>query len=512
MEEQRPSYLEQICRQDWERTPTSVKKLVEEMELRTESLEKQLAEVLAVQQQLLEKANRTSKNSSSPPSLDLPGFGKKSGKKKSSKKRGGQPGHEGHSRDLYPIEECSEMIEHYPTTCPSCRESLNGEDENPHRHQVVEIPPIEPIVIEHRLHQLTCSRCGTSTRAALPDDMKSGYGVRVVAMVALLSGVYRNSQRMAQSAMQDLFNISMSLGTVNKLRIEASDAVASCVAEAKLYVQRSNVVGADETSFNQGNIDGGNPQQRSCWLWVAVTPLVTFFEIALTRCTSAAQNLLGENFRGILNSDRYGAYNWVDLSRRQLCWAHLRREFIKISERPGVSQELGTALVQQQEKLFELWHRVRDGTLSRCDFVDLVQDLRSKTKALLAEAADYQVTAQEKTPLAKTVRTCRQLLKVEPGMWLFVTTQGVEPTNNAAERAIRPAVIWRRTSFGSQTQAGSTFVARMLSVVMTLKSQQRNVLEFLTSAVVAARVGKPAPSLLPEVATSSAQEDLLKAA
>lgn len=329
MEEPRPSYLEQISRQDWERTPASVKELVMEMALRIESLEKQLAEVLTVQQQLLEKANRTSKNSSSPPSQDLPGFGKKPGKKKSSKKRGGQPGHEGHSRDLYPLEECTEVIEHHPTTCLSCGESLNGEDENPYRHQIVEIPPIEPIVIEHRLHQLTCSRCGTSTRAALPDDVNSsGYGVRVVAMVALLSGVYRNSQRMVQSAMQDLFNISMSLGTVNKLRQEASDAVASCVDEAKQYVQRSNVVGADETSFNQGNIDGCNPKQRQAWLWVAVTPLVTFFEVALSRCTQGAQNLLGENFAGILNSDRHGAYNWIDLSRRQLCWAHLRREFI----------------------------------------------------------------------------------------------------------------------------------------------------------------------------------------
>lgn len=167
---------------------------------------------------------------------------------------------------------------------------------------------------------------------------------------------------------RDLFGISMSLGTVNKLRQEASNAVKSCVDEAKQYVQQQPVVGADETSFNQGNIDGCNPKQRQAWLWVAVTPLVTFFEIALTRCTLAAQKLLGENFAGVLTSDRHGAYNWVDLERRQLCWAHLRREFIKISERPGASKQLGTALVKHQEKLFELWHRVRDGTLARCDF------------------------------------------------------------------------------------------------------------------------------------------------
>ncbi len=513
MELLRLAYLQQIPSEDWEQTPASVKKLVTEMGQRIEKLETQQAEVIAVQQQLLEKVNRTSKNSSSPPSVDPPGFGKKQQKQKSSKKRGGQPGHSGKSRDLYSIEKCRSVIEHHPTICKSCGVGISGEDANPYRHQIVEIPPIEPIVIEHRLHQLTCGRCGTSTRATLPQEVNpSGYGVRVVATVALLSVVYRNSQRMVQSALADLFGIPMSLGTVNKLRQQASDAVASCVDEAKLYVQQQEVVGADETSFKQGNIDGCNPEQRQAWLWVAVTPLVTFFEIALTRCTEAAKNLLGENFSGILTSDRHGAYNWVETEHRQLCWAHLRREFIKISERPGVSKELGTVLVKQQEKLFELWHRVRDGTLARCDFVELVKDIRGHIKAKLQEAADYEIGAKEKTPLAKTVPTCRQLLKVETAMWLFVTSVGVEPTNNGAERAIRPAVIWRRTSFGSQTQTGSAFVARMLTVVTTLKSQQRNVLAFLTQAVLAAREDKQAPSLLPENATSSSEEDLFKAA
>ena len=376
MEQESPSYLEQVSQEDWEKTPASVKKLVESMASGMEKLELQVAELLEVQQHLSEKVNRTSKNSSSPPSSDPPGFEQKSTKKKSGKKRGGQPGHSGKSRDLYPIEKCSSSYDHHPITCACCGESLSGEDPNPYRHQIVEIPPIEPIVVEHRLHQLTCCKCGTQTRAKLPADVNpSGYGVRVVAVVALLSGLYRNSQRMVQSALAELFDISISLGTVNKLRLEASNAVANCVDEAKLYVQHSSVVGADETSFNQGNIDGCNPKQRQAWLWVAVTPLVTFFEISLTRCTQAAQNLLGENFAGILNSDRHGAYNWVGLERRQLCWAHLRREFIKISERPGVSKELGTALVKQQEKLFEFWHRVRDGTLARCDFIELAEIL-----------------------------------------------------------------------------------------------------------------------------------------
>ena len=513
MEKQPPDYLQQIPLEDWEKTPASVKKLVEEMGQSIGKLEQQVAELVAVQEQLLEKVNRTSKNSSSPPSSDPEGFGKKITSPKSNKKRGGQPGHKGNNRDLYPIEKCSEVIDHHPQECGRCGETLTGVDINPYRHQIVEIPPISPVIIEHRLHQLTCTVCSVTTRAKLPQEVnQSGYGVRVVALVALLSGVYRNSQRMVQSAMQDVFGISISLGTVNKLRLEASDAVATCVDEAKHYIQCSNIVGADETSFNQGNIDGFNPEQRKAWLWVAVTPLVRFFEIALTRCTQGAKNLLGENFSGILNSDRHGAYNWVDLERRQLCWAHLRREFIKISERTGVSAQLGTALVKQQEKLFELWHRVRDGTLVRDEFVELVTNIRKQILASLQEGADYEISYREKTPLSKTVRTCRQLLKVESAMWLFVTTVDVEPTNNAAERAIRPAVIWRRTSFGSQTQGGSNFVARMLTVVTTLKSQKRNVLEFMTGAIIAARGGKTPPSLLPQVTTCSDDSDLLKAA
>ena len=493
------AYGIEIPDSDWEKTPASVKKLVEKMGQGTKELEKKLADLEAKQQELLEKINCTSKNSSSPPSSDPLNAEKRQEKKKSGKKRGGQPGHKGHSRFLYEPSECESILEHHPETCSCCGEILLGEDANPYRHQIVEIPPINPIIVEHRLHQLTCQECGTLTRATLPMEVDpSGYGVRVVAMVGVLSGLYRNSQRMVQSAMQDLFGISMSLGTVNNLRLEASNAVESAVEEAKIYVQNSPVVGADETSFSQGNADGSNPKQIKAWLWVAVTPLVTFFQITLSRCSDAARNLLGDDFRGILNSDRYAAYSWVGLGQRQLCWAHLRREFIKISERPGVSKELGTALVKQQEKLFELWHQVRDGTLKRCEFQLLVQEIRNSLKSTLQEAADCEIGSKEKTPLAKTVRTCRQILKVEPALWLFVEVVGVEPTNNAAERAIRPAVIWRRTSFGSQTQAGSRFVARMLTVVTTLKSQRRNVLDFMTNAVSAARIGKASPSLLPE--------------
>jgi transposase len=491
------SYGIDITDSDWENTPASVKQLVERMRQHIKQVEQ-------IQQELEEKVNRTSKNSSSPPSSDPLKTRKPEKKRKSGLKRGGQPGHRGNSRLLYDVSECDRVIDHHPLTCKCCGERLIGLSSNAIRHQVVEIPPIKPIIVEHRLHQKECQHCGTLTRANLPDDVPiRGYGSRVVALVAVLSGLYRHSTRMVQSAMQDIFGITMCLGTVNKLKKEASDAVALSVLEAKTYVQNSQIVGADETSFSQGNVDGRNAKNRKAWLWVAVTPLVTFFQITLSRCTATAKNLLGENFDGILNSDRYSAYNWVDLEQRQLCWAHLKREFIKISERPGISQTIGNALLQQQEKLFELWYQVRDGTLSRCDFQQLVIPIRNSIKSTLVEAADYEIGSKEKTPLAKTVRTCRQLNGVEPALWLFVAVEGVEPTNNAAERAIRPAVIWRRTSFGSQTLAGSNFVARMLTVVTTLKAQRRNVLEFMTVAICAQRQGQPSPSLLPQNSLTS---------
>jgi hypothetical protein len=310
--------------------------------------------------------------------------------------------------------------------------------------------------------------------------------------------------------MSDLFGLKLSLGSVNRLRNEASEAVSGAVEEAKAYIQSATIVGADETGFKQGNADGQNPQHRRAWLWVAVTPWVSFFQVMLSRSTAAAQSLLGKNFRGILNSDRYNAYNWVDVNQRQLCWAHLKREFTKISERSGVSRQLGRDLLAQQKKLFRLWQRVRDGTVTRTQCQSLVSPIRERVRSILSAGADYQIGSREKTPLAKTVRTCRQLLKVEAALWLFVTVEGLEPTNNAAERAIRPAVLWRRTSFGSQSSAGSVFVARMLTVVTSLRSQNRNVLSFMIEAIQASRQGSCSPSLVPQPSETD-QESLLAA-
>ena len=489
---------------DWEQTPVSVKNLVLKLVSKIERLEKQVKELQESNEQLKEKIHQNSRNSNRPPASDQPNVEKVKTQKSTGKKRGGQPGHQGFGRSLYPVEECSLVKDYYPQICASCGEPLWGEDPKPYRHQVVEIPPVKLDVREHRLHQRVCHHCGQKKRAVLPEDVEiSGYGTRVVAIVSVLSGMYRHSHRMVVSALSDLFGVKMSLGTVNRLRTEGSEAVSEAVEEAQTYVQQAQIVGADETGFEQGNTDGQNPHGKKAWLWVGVTPMVSYFQVELSRSTASAQSLLGEKFGGILNSDRYSAYNWLDVSQRQLCWAHLKREFTKISQRSGASRQIGRDLLAQHKKLFRLWHRVRDGTIDRNQFESLVKPLRQRVADLLSSGADYSISSQEKTPLAKTVRTCRQLLKVEPALWLFVTVEGLEPTNNAAERAIRPAVLWRRTSFGSQSQAGSSFVARMLTVVTSLRSQKRNVLDFMTQAIEASRGSHKSPSLLPLMSSST---------
>ena len=485
------TFLAEISEADWANTPERVKQLVKR-------LVEQIAALEAGQQALQEQIQRNSQNSSQPPSQDAPkGFEPKP-KKKSGKARGGQPGHAGHAQELYPPEQCADSEDHYPETCIECGHSLQGEDTHPYRCQIIELPPLQPVVFEHRFHALECPCCGVSTRAYDAQIINgSRYGERLCSLVALLSGEYRQSHQMVVRLLNEWFEIPISVGSVGRVRQEISEAVAVPVDATHVYVQQQPVVGVDETSLPQGNGDGNNAQGKRGWLWVVVTPLVCYFQVSLSRSKAVAQALLGVNFAGIVNSDRYSSYNWLALQRRQLCWAHLKRDFTKIAERSGVSESLGQRLLQQQEQLFELWHRVRDGTLARTLFILEVAPIRQQVQALLKEGAQYPLGEKEKTPLAKTVRTCQQLLKVEPALWLFVAVEGVEPTNNAAERAIRPAVLWRRSSYGSQSEAGSLFVSRMMTVVTTLRCQKRNVLNYLAEACRAKRQGLPPPSLLP---------------
>jgi transposase len=505
MEENPAHLINDVSQADWNKTPESVKRLVANLieqigqfARQLEQLENQYQELKAENQLLKEQVQQNSSNSSKPPSQDRGKGFKPKERKQGHRKPGGQPGHEGHERPQYSVEQCQSVENHYPNVCIDCGEPLVGEDRDPYRIQTIEIPKVAPEVREHRFHALCCQRCGGYTRA-WDEAIINGsvYGERVAAHVGVLSGQYRQSHRMVQELLDELFGVKISVGSINQLRQENCQSLAQVVEEAHQYVQRQSNVNMDETGFAQGNGDGNNPTGRKGWLWVMVTPLVSYFAVFLGRSQAVCQQLLGERFAGIVNSDRFSAYHPLKLEQRQICWAHLKRDFTRIAQRSDVAGALGQALLEQQKLLFEQWYRVRDGTLSRTEFIMVVAPIQQRIHTVLEEGAAYAISKGEKTPLAKTVRTCQQLLKVEAAMWTFVTTKGIEPTNNAAERALRPAVLWRKNSFGSQSQQGSLFVSRMLTVVTTLRSQNRPVLDYLVEACRAARQGQPAPSLLP---------------
>lgn len=469
----------------WDRTPPDIQTYIRSLEARLAALEALETRVDALQEQvrtLEEQLQQTSRNSSRPPSSDPP-QAQRPKRPRSQRRRGGQPGHRGQTRTLIPVEEVNEVVPIKPEQCAGCHAPLFGEDSTPFRHQVIEIPPIKPVVTEYQWHQLVCPDCGVTTRAPWPKGVPSGtYGPRVHATVALCSGSYRLSKRTTVQAMDDLFGVPMSVGTITQSEKMTTEVLAESVEEARAYVPEQPVAHLDETSWRQSG--------KRAWLWVAVTSWVTVFVVRLSRGSAVARELLGDKFSGILVTDRYSAYNWYRVQWRQLCWSHLLRDFEAIRGRGGTSEEIGDALLEQAHQMFAWWHRVRDGKLKRSTFRSYMAPLRREVERLLKAGSQCGV--------AKTEGTCREILKRREALWTFVEVEGVEPTNNPAERSIRPGVQWRKVSFGTQSEAGSRFVESMMTVVATLKQQKRNVLDYLTAAHEASLHGGPAPSLLPE--------------
>jgi transposase len=283
---------------------------------------------------------------------------------------------------------------------------------------VIEMPPIKPVVTEYQWHQLVCSVCGEVTRAPWPAGVPSGtYGPRVQATVALCTGAYRLSKRTTQQVMAEVFGVPMSVGTISQLERATTAAVAAPVEEAHSYVHEQEVAHLDETSWRQGG--------TRAWLWVAVTSWVTVFVVRMSRGGHVARELLGETFSGILVTDRYSGYNWYPVRWRQLCWAHLLRDFEAMRGRGGRSEEIGDALLAQAHQMFAWWHRVREGTLKRSSFRSYMSPLRQEVERLLE--------AGSRCGVPKTEGTCRDILKRREALWTFVQVEGVEPTNNTAE-------------------------------------------------------------------------------
>lgn len=434
--------------------------------------------------ELKARLGQNSSNSSQPPSSDGPATPRQS-REPSGKPRGGQPGHKQHKRVLLPPERVDRAFECIPEKCRRCGDALHGQDAEPLVHQVLDVPAVVAMATEYRLHRLHCERCGITTQAQLPECVPStGLGPRLQAIIAVCSGAFRLSKRMTQELVANFFDADVSLGSIVNAEQAVSEAVAPAVAEVGDAIRKAPVVHADETSWREA--------RQKAWLWVATTTTFAYFLIRRQRSGAVAKEMLGEKFTGLLGSDRWSAYVFINYLHRQLCWAHLKRHWVAFEDHGPDAKRVGLGLQDATQRIFKLWHRARDGTLKRSTFRSYMRPLQDEVADLLRQG--IRGTSR------KVKSMCNEILKWQHSLWTFVRHEGIDPTNNAAERAIRHAVIWRKSSHGCDSESGSRFVERMLTTVQTLRLQHRNVLDYVAAACHAALRGVTPPSLLPPVA------------
>jgi transposase len=469
----------------WNKIPADAQAAVAAVFL---AMQQRISDLEAKVRDLEARLKLNSTNSSKPPSSDPIGMKRKPPALPSRKKRGGQPGHRKAHRALVPPEKVHETFECKPTTCRRCGHGLADDDPEPLVHQVAELPKIEPIVDEYRLHRLTCSECRETTCATLPAGVPRGcFGPYLQAILAMFAGAYRLSKRQIQQVASDVFALSISIGMISKLERQSAVALESPYNELATSVHQAEVANIDETSWREN--------RRKVWLWATVTSFFTVFTIAKHRSGEIAKALLGSKEDQVVGSDRFSAYEWIKAFWRQVCWAHLRRDFQAMIDRSGDGERIGRRLLSLSNRLFHHWHRVRDGTVPWGTFQERMSRLRREVKQALLDGS--------RCSCAKTAATCFEILKVEEGLWTFARVKGVAPTNNAVERALRHTVIWRRISGGTDSADGSRFVERMLTVVVTCRQQSRNVLDYLTSCFEADRRGQALPSLLPVISAET---------
>jgi transposase len=431
----------------------------------------------------LERGRKTPQNSSLPPSSQHPHARPQPPRRKSKKKRGGQPGHEKHERPLIPTDQCDETIPLRPAECRRCGAKLSGSDPEPLRHQVWEVPEIKPIVTEYQRHRLTCRCCGATTCAKLPAGVPHGQsGPRLMAFVALLMAFYRQSKRRTAEFVSTLLGQPCSASLTVKIQNQVTTALRPSYQALAAQLPAQEQLNIDETGTKEAN--------GKAWLWTFVARLFTVFAVRATREATALCAFLGATFRGVVTCDRAKMY-WY-LGRLQWCWAHLKRDFqAMIDSGDRRAKHLGWRLRAATCELFEHWADYRQGRISWAALRRRMAPVRRKVECLLLRGTQSGNT---------DVRgTCRELYEHRQWLWTFLRHEGVEPTNNAGERSLRHAVIWRKLSFGTQSASGSRFVETMLTVIETCRQQGRNVFAFLTLAVKAHLAHQPVPSLSPGV-------------
>lgn len=445
---------------------------------RIRELEATVAELLKRIAELERRLGADSSNSSKPPSTDLPGAkGKPPPRRK--RKRGAQKGHPRQNRELVPEDEVDHLVKVLPEVCPGCgNEHFNAADVAPLRDQWIDLPPIKPEISEIQRPLMACTACGELSYAPLPEETpKHTFGPGVVAMVGVLTGLLNVSKRKALLMMTDVFQVPISLGSISECEKRLSRALEKPYGTA-LEAARAGTFGhADETGWPLGNLLRG-------WLWLLSNDEAAAFMVHQSRGQAAAEELLGD-FSGTLVSDRWGGYNSYE-GERQVCWAHLRRDFKAVSEAGGWLGKAGKKLYDLSGRILGQYRRVRDGTLQLETFQGRTARWKGQLEIWLRQGASHAGELSAK---------CREILKCRKHLWLFVDHDRVEPTNNTAERDVRQGVLWRKGSFGVQSESGARYVERVLTVGATCRRQNKSTPDFFRTACTALHNGTPAPSL-----------------
>ena len=403
----------------------------------------------------------------------------------SQRKPGAQPGHPPQLKQWLPPQRVTQTKAFVPSHCQQCQQPLPAtpqpHDPPPTRFQVAELPALKAKVVEYQGHARTCPCCGEVTRAPIPADLRAhSIGPGLAALMAYLVGNCGLSKRRVEEVVESVFEVPVALGTVAKLEQEMSAALTPAHQEALAAVQVAPVKHLDETGWKKAG--------HKRWLWVAATATVVVFLIHRLRNAAVVLLLLGQTLRGILCSDRWRAYDCVPLLQRQVCWAHLKRNFDKLVQRGGRAKALGDECLAITDRVFELWHLFRGGGLTRRQLDDRMAPVALELLAVLQRG--------ERSRDGTTARFCRRVLEVYLALWTFVVVEGVEPTNNHAERVQRLAVLYRKNCFGCQSDLGCRFVERLLTVVQTLRLQKRPVLQYLKDTLIAHRRCTAPPSLV----------------
>jgi transposase len=422
---------------------------------------------------------KTPQNSSLPPSTQHPHARPPRPSSKTQRKQGGQPGHAKHARPLLPTDQCQTVQVARPTACRRCGRPLAGDDPAPLRQQIWEVPALQPHVTEYQQHRLRCV-CGVTTCAALPAGVPASQaGPRLVALVALLLSCFRQSKQRVTLFLEQVLGQPCSPGWVVKLQQQATAALQPAYTQLVAQLPTQPRLNIDETPTKEGH--------RPAWLWTFVATSFTVFAQRTTRAATVLGELLTPAYQGVVTCDRAKMYWW--LPQLQWCWAHLKRDFqALVDSGNGQAQHLGHALLKPTQELFRLGKRVRDGTLTHVGMKRQMKPLRQQMDRLLLRGIF--------SGNPRLYGMCRELYTHRERLWTFLAHPGLAPTNNASERALRHAVIWRKLSFGTQSEHGSRFVETLLTVIETCRQQGKKVWAFLTQALEAYYAKKTPPSLL----------------